>query len=132
MGYSAGFKYHQGSQAKGVGFEPDQSPTLTADYHRPAVLTPHGAQPIALQSDGMSSNGSQNGCGYNEDGSAYTVNGRDRQSVCIQGSMVGRDDANGPRGGGCDEDVSFTRNTIDRHVVAFAQNQRGEVRLEGL
>ena len=47
-----------------------------------------------------SSSGSQNGCGYNGDGSAYTLNGRDRQSVCIQGSMVGRQDANGPRGGG--------------------------------
>lgn len=51
---------------------------------------------IVLQSDGSSSNGSQNGCGYNEDGSAYTLNGRDKQSI------------------------------------AFAQNQRGEVRLEGL
>ena len=51
---------------------------------------------IAMQSDGTSSNGAQNGCGYNEDGSAYTLNGR------------------------------------DRHAVAFAQNQRNEVRLEGV
>ena len=28
----AGFKYHQG-----VGAEPEQSPTLTADWHNPAV-----------------------------------------------------------------------------------------------
>lgn len=29
---SAGFKYHQGA-----GAEPEQSPTLTADWHNPAV-----------------------------------------------------------------------------------------------
>lgn len=111
------------AQRGGVGYEPGQSPTLTADCHQPAI--------VSLQSDGTSSNGNQNGCGYNDDGSAYTVNGRDKQAVCIQGSMVGREDANGPNGG-CNVDCSFTLNTIDRHAVAFAQNQRGEVRLEGL
>lgn len=31
------FKYHQGSKAGGLGEEYDQSPTLTADWHQPAV-----------------------------------------------------------------------------------------------
>lgn len=34
---SAGFKYHQGAGAGGVGAEPEQSPTLTADWHNHAV-----------------------------------------------------------------------------------------------
>lgn len=34
---SAGFKYHQGAGAGGIGAEPEQSPTLTADWHNPAV-----------------------------------------------------------------------------------------------
>lgn len=34
----AGFKFHQGAGAGGVGFEPEQSPTLTADWHNPAVM----------------------------------------------------------------------------------------------
>ena len=34
---SAGFKYHQGAGAGGVGAEPERSPTLTADWHNPAV-----------------------------------------------------------------------------------------------
>lgn len=34
---SAGFKYNRGVDAGGVGAEPDQSPTLTADRHDPAV-----------------------------------------------------------------------------------------------
>lgn len=34
----AGFKFHQGAGAGGVGYEPEQSPTLTADWHNPAVV----------------------------------------------------------------------------------------------
>lgn len=36
---SAGFKWHQGLGAGNVGYESEQSPTLTADYHNPAVLS---------------------------------------------------------------------------------------------
>lgn len=41
---SAGFKYHQGSGAGGIGYEEEVSPTCTADWHNPAVLT----EPIAM------------------------------------------------------------------------------------
>lgn len=34
----AGFKWHQGSGAGSIGLEDEQSPTLTADYHNPAVM----------------------------------------------------------------------------------------------
>ena len=37
--------------------------------------------------------------------------------VCLQGSMIGRDDKNGPQGSGINKDVSFTLNTADRHAV---------------
>lgn len=37
--------------------------------------------------------------------------------VCLQGSMIGRDDKNGPQGNGINEEVSFTLNTVDRHAV---------------
>jgi len=49
-------------------------------------------------------------------------------AYALQGSMIGRKDKNGPQGDGVNEEVSFTLNTSDRHAVAFAQNQRGEVR----
>ena len=39
------------------------------------------------------------------------------ESYAIQGSMIGRDDKNGPQGDGINEDVSFTLNTVDRHAV---------------
>jgi len=38
----------------------------------------------------------------------------------LQGSMIGRDDKNGPQGDGINEDISFTLNTTDRHAVAYA------------
>jgi len=38
-------------------------------------------------------------------------------SFCIQGSMIGRKDENGPQGDGINQDVSFSLNTIDRHAV---------------
>lgn len=39
-------------------------------------------------------------------------------TICIQGSMIGRKDENGPQGDGINEDVSFTLNATDRHAVA--------------
>ena len=43
--------------------------------------------------------------------------GTKQQTFVLQGSMIGREDRNGPQGGGIKEDVSFTLNTIDRHAV---------------
>lgn len=55
------------------------------------------------------------------------------EAICIQGSMIGRSDENGPQGSGIEDDgASFTLNCTDRHgVLAFAQNTRDEVRIVG-
>ena len=47
--------------------------------------------------------------------------------------MIGRSDENGPQGSGIEQDgASFTLNCTDRHgVLAFAQNTRDEVRIQG-
>ena len=39
--------------------------------------------------------------------------------VAVQGSMIGREDKNGPQGSGVNEDVSFTLNATDYHAVAY-------------
>ena len=39
--------------------------------------------------------------------------------MCLQGSMKGRKDENGPQGDGINVDKSFTLNTVDRHAVAY-------------
>lgn len=60
---SGGFKFHQGAGAGGVGFESEQSPTLTADYHNPACLTPWDAQSKRVFSDDGVSPSLQSGTG---------------------------------------------------------------------
>lgn len=47
------------------------------------------------------------------------------KAYCIQGSMIGREDANGPQGSGVNEGVSFTLNTADRHAACFANSSFG-------
>jgi DNA (cytosine-5)-methyltransferase 1 len=41
------------------------------------------------------------------------------ETYAIQGNMIGREDHNGPQGGGVNEEVSFTLNTVDRHAVCM-------------
>ena len=43
--------------------------------------------------------------------------GTKQQTYVLQGSMIGREEKNGPQGDGINEDVSFTLNTVDRHAV---------------
>ena len=50
-------------------------------------------------------------------GAVQAQPGMKQQTFVLQGSMIGREDKNGPQGDGVNEDVSFTLNTIDRHAV---------------
>ncbi len=45
--------------------------------------------------------------------------GMKQQTYVLQGSMIGREDMNGPQGSGINEDVSFTLDAADRHAVAY-------------
>ena len=51
-------------------------------------------------------------------GSLQAQPGMKQQTFVLQGSMIGREDKNGPQGDGVNEDVSFTLNTVDKHAVA--------------
>ena len=55
--------------------------------------------------------------------------GTKQQTFVLQGSMIGREDQNGPQGDGINEDVSFTLNTIDRHAV-YAMTTGGYTQVE--
>ena len=44
--------------------------------------------------------------------------GTKQQTFVLQGSMIGREDKNGPQGDGINEDVSFTLNTVD-HLSGY-------------
>lgn len=71
---SLGFKYHQGSKARGIGAE-EVSPTLMTDSHAPAVCV-----------QGTIANGKrmgQNGLGASE-GACYTLDTMDVHGVCYE------------------------------------------------
>lgn len=69
----AGFKYHQGAGAGSIGYESEQSPTLTADWHSPAVC-------IQGSMIGRSDSAGPQGSGLNRDVS-FTLNTSDRHAV---------------------------------------------------
>ena len=43
-------------------------------------------------------------------------------AYCLQGSIIGRSEKNGPQGSGINKNVSFTLNTIDHHAVYATQS----------
>ena len=87
---------------KAYGISSDQSHAMLSD-------NPHSGIYEAETSRTLDTGGGNPGC--NQGGIAVV------ESYAIQGSMIGREDRNGPQGDGVNEDVSFTLNTIDRHAV---------------
>ena len=89
------------------GMSADQSNAMLSD-------NPHSGIYEAETSRTLDCNGGSPCC--NQGGMMVVAPVQD-VSYCIQGSMVGRRDENGPQGNGVNRDVSFTLNTIDRHAV---------------
>lgn len=87
---------------KAYGICSDKSNSMLSD-------NPHSGIYEADTSRTLDANGGNPGC--NQGGIAVV------ESYSIQGSMIGREDKNGPQGDGVNEDVSFTLNTVDRHAV---------------
>ena len=84
------------------GISSDRSNAMLSD-------NPHSGIYEAETSRTLDTGGGNPGC--NQGGIAVV------ESYALQGSMIGRDDKNGPQGDGISEDVSFTLNTVDRHAV---------------
>lgn len=89
-------------QPKAYGICSKESNAMKSD-------NPHSGVYEAETSRTLDGNGGNPGC--NQGGIAVV------ESYAIQGSMIGRDDKNGPQGDGINEDVCFTLNTVDRHAV---------------
>lgn len=69
--------------------------------------------------------GERTGLGIGEDGDpAYTLQANHEHGVCycIAGNIVDRSDTAGANGLGAKEEVGYTLNTVDRHVVAYSIN----------
>ena len=90
-------------------FEPKAYGICSKESNAMKSDNPHSGIYEAETSRTLDGNGGNPGC--NQGGIAVV------ESYAIQGSMIGRDNKNGPQGDGINEDVSFTLNTVDRHAV---------------
>ena len=132
---SAGFKFHQGSGAGNIGFEEEQTPTLTTDWHQPAIITNTGddlAKTLTTEHDGSitmdgrgpnmcayavrTANTGANGCGISEE-CAHTVDTTGPEAAayvfkvrCGGGEYVKWDGTRGTAGRGalCDDQTAYT------------------------
>ncbi len=90
-------------------FEPKAYGICSKESNAMKSDNPHSGIYEAETSRTIDGNGGNPGC--NQGGIAVV------ESYAIQGSMIGRNDKNGPQGDGINEDVSFTLNTVDCHAV---------------
>ena len=114
---SAGFCTEHSAKAHGIGYEDETSQTLRAGTVPTAVIFEEHSQdtryvgPLEVAQSVLST--------FGTDGNAPQSNQSGAAVVAVQGSMIGRNDRNGPQGSGVNEEVSFTLNTADRHAVAY-------------
>ena len=95
-------------------YEADTSRTLDTSNQSPSKNQGGIAVVCVDQGGGKSS------CSISEDLSpTLSCTHGGEPAVCVQGSVIGRDDKNGPNGSGVNEDVSFTLNATDKHAVAY-------------
>lgn len=120
VGGSAAFKYAAAASAGSTGYEEELPPTLIADYHNPAVITPVYA---VRMREGKA--GGDKGPLVQEDVSGTLATGNDQTIFCLGDAAANAS---------CDEGMcGALKANNDRNppIVAFGANQRGEVRLQG-
>jgi DNA (cytosine-5)-methyltransferase 1 len=111
---------------KGALIQDDMSATLSCNNDQ-TVFVPTAYGICSDKSNSMLSDNPNSGVYKAETSRTLDANGGNPGCnqggiavVALQGSMIGREDKNGPQGSGIDEDVSFTLNTTDRHAVVYA------------
>lgn len=114
---SAGFKAGQGAQAKGIGWQEERSPTLTASNSGTQL-----APTICVAYDAR---------GNGDGKTASTITG-DHESritdyttvICLQGAVIGRSDTAGPMGPGYRMNgKAYTLDTKQPSVICMAHGQ---------
>ena len=89
------------------GISSDQSHAMLSE-------NPHAGVYEADTSRTLDCSGGSPACNQ---GGMLVVAPAEKPCYCIQGSMIGRKEQNGPQGGGVNREVAFTLDTVDRHAV---------------
>ena len=147
VGDCAGFKYHAGKSAKGIGYELNSSLTLTADYHQPAILSfvgENGGDTVMGMSEDVSPCMSakhapsvltpwdvQSKRVYSPDGASPSLQSGTGEVMNIQPIVMTTANTNANGSNVNQDGVCYTLDGANSNAVAFVQNQRDEVRLFG-
>lgn len=99
--------------------------TLTGDVSKTLLARHQDADglPCVVQAVGFQGQNSITASGVSEEyEKSPTLSCKKQANVtyALQGSMIGREDKNGPQGDGTNKNVCFTLNTADRHAVVYA------------
>ena len=89
------------------GISSDQSHAMLSE-------NPHAGVYEADTSRTLDCSGGSPACNQ---GGMMVVEPVEKPCYCIQGSMIGRKEENGPQGDGINREVAFTLDTVDRHAV---------------
>ena len=89
------------------GISSDQSHAMLSE-------NPHAGVYEADTSRTLDCSGGSPACNQ---GGMLVVAPSEKPCYCIQGSMIGRKEQNGPQGDGINREVAFTLDTVDRHAV---------------
>jgi DNA (cytosine-5)-methyltransferase 1 len=92
---------------KVYGISSDQSHAMLSE-------NPHAGVYEADTSRTLDCSGGSPACNQ---GGMLVVAPAENPCYCIQGSMIGRKEQNGPQGDGINREVAFTLDTVDRHAV---------------
>ena len=92
---------------KVYGISSDQSHAMLSE-------NPHAGIYEADTSRTLDCSGGSPACNQ---GGMMVVEPVEKPCYCIQGSMIGRKEQNGPQGDGVNREVAFTLDTVDRHAV---------------
>ncbi len=89
------------------------------------VVSPVSEKPVLAMEPGAASRVGGHVYQDGKSGALRANPGDNQQAVAyaLQGSMIGREEKNGPQGDGINEDVSFTLNTVDHHAVAVPSGE---------
>jgi len=86
----------------------------------PPLACTHGGSPVVAFSQNQREEVRDLG---NKAGAIAAEVGIHQQTYVIQGSVIGRENKNGPQGSGVNEDVCFSLNTIDHHAVVVPKDE---------
>lgn len=115
---------------KGALIQEDKSATLST-VNDQSVFVPKAYGICSKDSNAMKSDNPHSGIYEAETSRTLDAGGGNPScnqggiAVCVQGSMIGREEKNGPQGNGVNEETAFTLNTVDRHAVAYAMTTGG-------